>query len=303
MERPGNDEGWTLERLRDALVPPSGLRTCSGPALHGLLAAAVETVGAGPFGAPIRSPTFLFAFESALEELALGSVSAATLAEAAERLGAAGVRLPHLARLVDAATGRMGRARVELVASRWVAASSVLAHAWPASLPFRHLELSATPPFPPAVVGFLAALARAASSTGRSLALHVPLTGDPGLDAAVEPLLQAFEAGPDLPGVELLPELAEAPLAEAVRGLAQAAPGPLPAQALEALVAPGARREAAALVDALRRALDAGASLDRCAFALVTPEDAAELERALEDAAIPVGRRPPIELSTTAAGR
>src|SRR5262249_59472421 len=86
MERLGTDEGCTLERLRDAVVPQSGLRTCSGPALHGLLAAAVDAVGAGPFGAQARSPSFLGAFEALLEELALGSVSAPTLAEAAERL-------------------------------------------------------------------------------------------------------------------------------------------------------------------------------------------------------------------------
>ena len=85
MERLGIDEGWTLERLRDAIVPPSGLRTCSGPALHGLLAAAVEAVGAGPFGPQVRSPLFLGALEAVLEELALGSVSAPTLAEAARK--------------------------------------------------------------------------------------------------------------------------------------------------------------------------------------------------------------------------
>src|SRR5262245_59602923 len=303
MERLGTDEGWTLERLRDAVVPQSGLRTCCGPALHGLLAAAVDAVGAGPFGAQARSPSFPGAFEALLEELALGSVSAPTLAEAAERLGSAGARLSHLARLIDDATARMARARVELAASRWVAASGVLAHGWPASLQLRRIELTAAPPFPPGVVGFLAALARAASSTARTLAVRVPLTGDAGVDAALEPLLQAFEAGPDLPGVELLPELAEGPLSEPVRRLGAAAPGSLPTQALEAVVAPGARREAAALVDALRRALEAGASVARCAFALVTPEDAAELERALEDAAIPVARRAPVPLATTAAGR
>src|SRR5262249_13735458 len=118
MERPESDEGWTLERLRDAVVPPSGLRTCSGPALHGLLAAAVEAFGPGSFGAQVRSPTFLFALEAVLEELALGSVSPPTLAEAAQRLGAAGARLSHLARLVREASAHMARARVELVASR-----------------------------------------------------------------------------------------------------------------------------------------------------------------------------------------
>jgi len=303
MERPGIDEGWTLERLRDAVVPPSGLRTCRGPALHGLLEATVEAVGAGPFGPQVRSPVFLTALERVLEELAHGSVSAPTLAEAAARLGTAGARLAHLARLVDDAFTRMARARVELAASRWVAASRAFAHGWPASLTLQRIELTPAPPFPPDALGFLAALARAASSTGRTLAVHVPLTGDAGLDATLEPLLQAFEAGPDLPGVELLPELAEGPLSEPLRRLAVAAPGSLPADALAALVAPGARREAAAMVDALRRALDAGASLDRCAFALLTPDDAPELERALEDAAIPVARRAPVALTATAAGR
>ena len=303
MERPGGEEGWTLEQLRDAIVPPSGLRTCRGPALYGLLAATIDAVGLGPFGPQARTPSFLRAFEVVLDELALGSVSSATLAEAAERLGTAGARLTHLARLADDATGRMARAGVELAASRWVAASSVLTHGWPADLAFRQLELTVAPPFPPAVVGFLAALARVASSTGRTLALRVPLTGDAGIDAALEPLLQAFEAGPDLPGIELLPELAEGPLSEPVRRLTAAPQGSLSTDALEAVVAPGARREAAALVDALRRALEAGASFDRCAFAVMAADDAPELERALQEAGIPVARRPPVPLPTTSAGR
>ena len=301
MERLGDDGGWTPERLRDAVLPPWGLRTCSGPALHGLLSAAVEGVGPGPFGAQAASPSFLRGLEATLGELALGSVSAATLGEAAERLGIAGARLAHLARLIHAASERMTRAGVELEASRWVSASGVLTRGWPPHLALRRVELTVTPPFPPGVVGFLAALARAASSAERTLVLHVPLTGDAGLDAALEPLLQAFESGEDLPGVELLPELADGPLSEAVRRLAAA--GSLPTEAFAAVVAPGARREAAALVDALRRALDAGASLDRCAFAVLAPEDSPELERALEEAGIPVGRRAPVALATTAAGR
>ena len=266
MERPGGEEGWTLERLRDAIAPPSGLRTCRGHALSGLLAATIDAVGPGPFGPQARTPSFLRALEAVLDELALGSVSSNALAEAAERLGTTGARLAHLARLADDAIARLTRAGVELTASRWVAASSVLTGGWPADLAFRQLDLTVAPPFPPAVVGFLAALARAASSTGRTLVLRVPLTGDAGIDAALEPVLQAFEAGPDLPGVELLPELAEGPLSEPVRRLTAAPPGSLSTDALEAVVAPGARREAAALVDALRRALDAGASVHRCAL-------------------------------------
>ncbi|HEY1907180.1 MAG TPA: hypothetical protein VGG91_14125, partial [Myxococcaceae bacterium] len=271
MERLGDEDGWTLERLRDAVVPPSGLRTCSGPALHGLLAAAVDAIGPGPIGARARTPSFLRALEALLDELALGSVSASTLAEAAERLGSAGGRLAHLARIVANATGRLATAGVELASSRWVTASSVLAHGWPTQLGFTELGLTVAPPFPPGVVGFLAALARAASSTGRTLRLHVPLSGDAGLDAALEPLLKAFEAGPDLPGVELLPELPDGPLAEPVRRLATAAPGSVECRALEAVVAPGTRREAAALVDALRRALEAGAAPGRSVLVVPSP--------------------------------
>jgi len=296
-------DGWTLERLRDAVVPPSELRTCSGPALHGLLSAAVETVGPGPFGALARSASFLRGLESLLEELALGSVSADALAEAAERMGPAGARLAHLGRLVEASRARMTAAAVELASARWVTASGVLARGWPETLAAEQLALTVAPPFPPGVVGFLAALARAASTAGRTLVLRVPLTGDASLDAAVEPLLQAFEAGPDLPGVELLPELAEGALSEAVRRLGLAAPGSVPAAGMEAVLSPGPGREAAALVDALRRAVEAGASVDRCALAVLAPEDGRELERALEDAGFRVGRRAPVPLATTVAGR
>src|SRR5262245_30781368 len=219
MERRGDHDGWTLERLRDAVVPPSRLRTCNGPALHGLLAAAVEAVGTGPFGSEARSPTFLQALEAVLEELAHGRVSAATLEEAAARLGTSGARLAHLARLIDAASSHMEHAGVELAASRWVAASSVLARGWPAHLSLQQVELTVVPPLSPGMVGFLSALARAASAAGRALVVRVPLTGDALTDAALEPVLHAFEAGPDLPGVELLPELAEGPLSEPVRRL------------------------------------------------------------------------------------
>src|SRR4030095_8817085 len=168
MERLRKHEGWTLERLRDAVVRPARLRTCSGPALHGLLAAAVEAVGPGPFGSQARSATFLQSLEGALEELAHGSVSAATLEEAAARLGSAGARLAHLARLIDAATTHLNRAGVELAASRWVAASSVLVPGWPAHLPVQQVELTVAPPLSPGMVGVLSALARAASSSGRA---------------------------------------------------------------------------------------------------------------------------------------
>src|SRR5262245_41198193 len=160
MERPGDHVGWALERLRDAVVPPSRLRTCSGPALHGLLAAAVEAVGPGPFGSQARSPTFLRALEGLLEELAHGSVSASTLEEAAARLGTTGSRLSHLARLIDAASTQLERAGVELAASRWVAASSALARGWPAQLSVQQVELAVVPPLSPGMVGFLSALAR-----------------------------------------------------------------------------------------------------------------------------------------------
>ena len=64
MQHPNRDETWTLERLRDAVVPPSGLRVCSGPALHGLLGAAVDSVGPGPFGVAAASPGFLRGLEA-----------------------------------------------------------------------------------------------------------------------------------------------------------------------------------------------------------------------------------------------
>jgi RecB family exonuclease len=296
-------EGWTLERLRDAVVPPSGLLCCSGAALHGLLAAAVDEAGPGPFGAVARTPPFLCGLERLLDELALGSVSSSTLAEGAEGMGPSGARLRHLARLVEGSLERMAAARVERPSFRWVPASAELARGWPAGLEFEHLELTLGPPCPPAVVGFVAALARALSASGRTLSLHIPLTGDATLDAALEPLLQALEAGPDLPGVELLPELADGALSAPVLRLALAGPGEASSAALDAVVAPGPRREAAALVGALRKAVESGASLERCALAVLSQGEAAELVRALEDAGLPASRRPALSLGSTVAGR
>ncbi|HET6984073.1 MAG TPA: hypothetical protein VFI53_18155, partial [Myxococcaceae bacterium] len=60
--------------------------------------------------------------------------------------------------------------------------------------------------------------------------------------------------------------------------VATAPPGSIETGALEAVVAPGARREAAALVDALRRTLDMGAALDRSVLVIRSPGDAADLE-------------------------
>src|SRR5215510_5099170 len=166
MDGLDHDEGWTLERLRDAVVPPSGLVCCSGPPLHGLLAAAVDDAGPGPFGAVARTPSFLRGLERMLDELALGSVSSSTLAEAAERMGPSGARLLHLARIVECALERMATARVERPSFRWVPAAAELARGWPARLRVEHLELTLGPPCPPGVVGFVAALARALSASG-----------------------------------------------------------------------------------------------------------------------------------------
>src|SRR5215472_12181371 len=303
MQHRNRDETWTLERLRDAVVPPSGLRVCSGPALHGLLGAAVDSVGPGPFGMAAGSPTFLRGLEALLDELVLGSVSAETLVEAACRMGSAGGRLAHLGRLVEACTAAMSAAHIELASARWVTASAALSRGWPPGLVAERLELTLAPPFPPAVVAFVASLARAASDSSRTLVLNVPLTGDAALDAALEPLLQALEAGPDLPGVELLPGIFEGPLSEPVRRLGIAPAGSAPTDRLEAVVAPGPGREAAAMVSALRREVEAGASLRDCALAVLAPEDAGELVRALEDAGLPSGRRPPVPLAATAAGK
>ena len=295
--------GWTLERLRDALLPSSGRRSCSGPALQGVLAAAVDQVGPGPFGAVAGTPGFLRALESLLDELALGSVPPAALGEAAERLGPPGRRLLHLGRMVETCLARLLSAQAELPAARWTPATAALARGWPEWLQARRLEVEVAPPCPPAVVAFLGALARATAGSGRALAIHVPLCGDAEMDAALEPLLRAFEGGPDLPGVELLPRLAEGPLSEQVRRQASAERGTLPSGALEALVAPGTGRQTAALIHALRQALEAGAPPDRCTLAVLRPEEATELVQALCDAGLPCGRRPPAALGTTAAGR
>ena len=303
MEGRGDIGGWTLERLCDALVPPSGARTTSGPTLLEILGAAIDVVGPGPFGPVARTPAFLRSLERLLDALALGSVSAPTLTEAAARLGPRGARLQHLARWLEAVEERMASAHLDLESARWVAASIALSRGWPATLPGGPLALTLAPPFPPGVVSFVSALARAASAAGQALTLHVPLTGDASLDAALEPILQALEAGPDLPGVEVLPRLPEGALSEPIRRLDAAAPGSLPTAALTALVAPGPRREAAALVAALRRAVEEGAPLDRCLLAVLQPGDASDLLRALDDAGLPCGRRPPLPLGSTVAGR
>ncbi len=135
-----DEESWTLERLRDAVVPPSGLRACGGAALHGMLASAVEAVGSGPFGGIARTPGFLRGLEALLDELALGSVSAGTLAEAAERMGTPGARLAHLAKLVEVSTERIAAARVELPSTRWVTGSAALARGWPDAAPRRDIS-------------------------------------------------------------------------------------------------------------------------------------------------------------------
>ena len=126
MAGPG-EESWTLERLRDAVVSPSGLRACAGAALHGMLASAVESVGAGPFGGIARTPGFLRSLEALLDELALGSVSPGSLVEAAERMGTPGARLVHLAKLVQVSTERLAAAGAELSSTRWVTGSAMLA--------------------------------------------------------------------------------------------------------------------------------------------------------------------------------
>jgi ATP-dependent helicase/nuclease subunit B len=296
---------WTLEQLRDAIVPLSGRRTLRGPALQGLLAAASSSVGAGPFGGVAHSPGFLRGLESLLEALALGDVPPRALLEAAERLGSGTERLKWLGALVEACHGQMARAGVELAAQRWTVAATELARGWPAALPFGRLDLTVPPPCAPAVVAFLRMLAASAARAERGIVLRVPMVGEASVDAALEPLLQAFESGPDLEGVELLPELPpeSCSLALPLRHLATSSPGSRPVESLRAFVAPGPRRESAELVHLLRKALEEGAPVESCGLVAMAPDGADELVRALDEAGLPVGRRPGVTLGQTVAGR
>ena len=296
------DGAWTLEGLRDRIAPLTGRRRVRGPALHGLLGATIARVGAGPFGELATNPSFLGLLEGMLEAMSLGNVLPVALAEAGERLGPAGGRLRALGRLAEAGRAEMERAGVELVLDAWTAATTALSRGWPDALAaFEALDLSVHPPFPPAVVAFVSVLVRSASEAGRQVVVRAPLAGDGPLDAALEPLLQALEGGPELPGFELVPELAETALGRAVQAVSSEQRRPT--DALAAVAAPTARREAAAQVHALREALKAGARTERCALAVLRPDDAGELLAALVEAGLPVGRRPPIPLSRTLAGQ
>jgi RecB family exonuclease len=296
------DGTWTLEGLRDRIAPLTGLRRVRGPALHGLLAAAIARVGAGPFGELATTPSFLGMLEGLLEALSLGNVPAVALAEAGKRLGPGGGRLRALSRLAEASRAELERAGVELPADAWTAGTSVLARGWPEVLaPFEAVDVTVQPPVPPAVVAFVSVLARSASEAGRRMVVRAPLAGDGPLDAALEPLLQTLEAGPELPGFELVPELAETPLARALHALSSEQQRPT--DALSAVAAPTARREAAAQVHAVREALEMGARSQRCALAVVKPDDAGELLAALAEAGLPIGRRPDVPLARTLAGQ
>src|SRR5215468_11660811 len=215
------DGTWTLEGLRDRIAPLTGRRRVQGPTLHGLLAAVIERADPTPFGELAGAPSFLRMLEALLEALALGNVPPAALAEAGERLGASGGRLRALSRLAETCLAALERAGAELAVTSWTGAAAVLAQGWPAVLEaFEELDLTLHPPVPPAVVSFVSVLARSASAAGRRMVVRVPLAGDGPLDAALEPLLQALEGAPELPGLELLPELADTALAEALQSLA-----------------------------------------------------------------------------------
>ena len=231
------DGTWTLEGLRDRIAPLTGRRRVQGPALQGLLVAAIERAGPTPFGELASAPSFLRMLEALLEALALGNVSPGALAEAGERLGASGGRLRALSRLTETSLASLERAGAELAAGSWTSAATVLAHGWPAALaPFEELDLTLHPPVPPALVSFVSVLARSASAAGRRMVVRVPLAGDGPLDAALEPLLQALEGAPELAGFELLPELADSELGAALQSLASGRERPT--HALAAVVAP-----------------------------------------------------------------
>jgi RecB family exonuclease len=296
------DGTWTLESLRDRIAPATGRRRVQGAALQGIFSRAIERAGPGPFGELATTPSFLRLLEALLEALALGNVPPGALAEAGERLGSGGGRLRALSRLTEVSLAALDGAGAELAAASWTAAAQVLAQGWPEALtPFEALDLTLHPPVPPAVVSFVAVLARSASAAGRRLVVRTPLAGDGPLDAALEPLLQALEGAPELEGFELLPELADTPLAAALQSLTSERERPT--DALSAVVAPTARREAAALVHGLLEALEAGAPAAHCALGVVNPDDAGELLSALADAGLPLGRRPPAPLGRTLAGQ
>jgi len=299
----GSAAVWRLEELAERLA---AVRRPARRVL-GDVGAWLAVAAATDDGSPLGAEAFerLGGLVDAVAEARAARVRSRALSGIAGRTeDPARTRLLTVARALDAFERLLHGRGLADGPGRWDDARAALAasNEWPAPLePFRRVVVTLHPPLPAVTLDALVALAALAERAGRAVTVEVPCTGQPTLDAAVEPLFAAFEAHPELSPLTLERRGgADGPLALAVERLGE--PGE-DAGRLSLWSASGGAAEVRALAEQARRAVRGGALPPRCAVIVPDAALADAAAAAMTAAGLPVGRRPGRLLGTTAAGR
>ncbi|MBM4381335.1 MAG: hypothetical protein FJ086_18855, partial [Deltaproteobacteria bacterium] len=301
--------GQLLERL-EAGTPrrPVG----SGWTLRLLVRSEVERLGSGPFGDWARGPAFSRAARELLAELKAGGMNPLSFRRACRALPpAAREKAAWLSRLWWQYERALAVRGLEDPEARLLASVRRLREEGmpPSWSGVRRVSLHAVHDFPPLRLQWLLALAQACERAGVGLHVKVPAGGGPGVDAVVDPLLQALErAAQDFGRVEAFKEdvALESGLGPLMAVLFTPVPRAVavPRDRVRLLRAPSEREERRAVVLGVVRALEEGVPPEQIAVVRPgMPEVAGLLREELAAAGVPASYRRGGPLGRTALGR
>jgi ATP-dependent helicase/nuclease subunit B len=304
----------TFAQLLQRLEPARLLGRALAPdlALQWILRACAVRAGEGPFGNWALTPAFARAAASLFSELKGGGLEPLSFRRAVRAF-------PASSRDRGAWLARTWWAYEQALRARGLAdaADALIAVARrlrtdglpPALARFGRISFHALHDFPPARRSLLLALASACERAGVAFRLELPAAGGPGADAAVDPVLQAFEAeAQSWVHVEALKDdrALESGLGALGAVLFTADPrrAELPPRRVRVLRAASERAELGALVREVAVSLEAGVAPEEIAVVFPALGDEAEVLRAhLAELDIPAWSRRGSPLAETPLGR
>ncbi|MEN9797874.1 MAG: hypothetical protein RL653_1570 [Pseudomonadota bacterium] len=304
----------TFAQLLQKLEPARllGRAVASDLSLQWLVRACAVRAGQGPFGTWALTPAFARAAATLFSELKGGGLEPLSFRRAVRAF-------PESSRERGAWLARTWWAYEQALRARGLAdAGDVLLAATrrlrteglpPALARFGGVSFHALHDFPPARRALLLALASACERAGVAFRLELPAAGGPGADAAVDPVLQLFEAEAQAwTHVEALkddraPESGLGAIG-AVLFTADPRTAEIPPGRLRVLRAASERAELGAIVREVAQALEAGLPPEEVAVAFPALGDEAEVLRAhLAELDIPAWTRRGSPLADTPLGR
>lgn len=299
----------TFSQLLEALDAPGWAKLApADPWLVRMMLAAEAGRAQATFGELALTADFAMQADALRGELFAQDVSPSLLADVGARVGGrTGEKVRALTELFDAVDARLAEGR--LVDRRQVphlAARRLKEAGLPeALLRFGALEVRELHDLPPARLGFLDALARACSSSGRGFRLVLPLAGSPSIDALVGAVARFFEKRwESLPGVELVPEAVVGERSLVLRQLFSAEPRPGPLDGVDVVSCASPREEAQAIAVGIKRRLERGVPPERVAVAFRDlAEDSELLVEALDAVGVPSRARLGLPLAQSPIGR